>query len=262
MATFNGGNSMTPPISDDRLADLIAEAKAPLTMHTSRDLVAVLLAEQARRESERCPECNGIPTVRYDLEDGHGFRVAECPTCHGTGKRTAADDWGQKIFTHKHLDPRCVENGCRSQFAAEPELFIPKRGACALSHDLWWCTNCKRGVGTDGPDTAHFKAGSWAFCPKCGVRLDWKAVGIERSDEGFPASEIVEEPQYRKPPTDELLTALRGLLALCEKQWGMLEETAKGGLATMSPPGVKFADLKFVHMSRAAISQYEQKERG
>jgi hypothetical protein len=157
---------MTPPIPDDRLAELIANYDGSKRGQHSydelsaqiRDILAILLLEQARREAERCPECKGEGSFPRPVwcSGGHvatfpnGCNLCErflaqdpkerdsCPTCHGTGKRTA-----------------------------EPELFAPKRGACALSHDLWWCTNCKRGVGTDGPDTAHFKAGSWAFCPKC-----------------------------------------------------------------------------------------------
>ena len=53
---------------------------------------------------------------------------------------------------------------------------IPVRGTCTLSRDLWWCSNCKRGVGTDGPYSDGFKAGSWAFCPKCGAALDWESA--------------------------------------------------------------------------------------
>jgi hypothetical protein len=30
-------------------------------------------------------------------------------------------DWKQQIFSHKHLDPRCVTEGCRSNFTTEPD---------------------------------------------------------------------------------------------------------------------------------------------
>jgi hypothetical protein len=59
----------------------------------------------------------------------------------------------------------------------EDNTAVPYRGTCTLSRDLWWCGNCKRGIGVDTDNTfglnLDYLAGSWAYCPKCGKKLDW-----------------------------------------------------------------------------------------
>lgn len=53
---------------------------------------------------------------------------------------------------------------------------IPVRGTSSITRDLWWCGKCRRGVGADTSPNLNFQAGSWSFCPKCGVKLNWEGT--------------------------------------------------------------------------------------
>ncbi len=66
------------------------------------------------------------------------------------------------------------------------------------------------------------------------------------SSEGRNANTSVGHEQIRE--------ALAGLLALTEKMFGLLQQSANRGDARMQPEGVKFDDLKYVKRARAALS--------
>lgn len=77
-------------------------------------------------------------------------------------------------------------------------LSVPVRGKTSLSRDLWWCGNCGRGVGGDNEysQDGDYLAGSWAFCPTCGKKLDWDAALGDRMKPATPLS--AETPVRRK----------------------------------------------------------------
>lgn len=63
--------------------------------------------------------------------------------------------------------------------------------------------------------------------------------------------------KYQESHAD-LLAALKGLLALNEKQFRMLEKTAGAGFARFTPDKPEFEKFIFVIKSRAAIAKAEK----
>lgn len=53
----------------------------------------------------------------------------------------------------------------------------------------------------------------------------------------------------------ELYAALDGLLALCEKQFGLLQQSVDAGFAKFTPLGMTFDRFAFVKKSRAALAK-------
>jgi hypothetical protein len=87
------------------------------------------------------------------------------------------------------------------------QVAIPYRGKSALSRDLWWCGVCGRGIGCDislSLDSRDFKAGSWAFCPKCGVPIDWAKAGVE----AILTPVLASSPEYLQSEINRLTALL------------------------------------------------------